>query len=568
VEEIVQSLVESGALVGQPGDYELVREVTELGVPSTVEAVLAARIDRLAEREKWVLQCASVVGPVFAEDELAHITDLTAEELRGCLQALVAGEFILEHALYPRLEFAFKHALTRDVAYRSQLQETRARSHAAVAKSIEALRAEHMEERYALLAHHWELAREPVRAAQWALRAAVWSRDSDAAEAARQYRKVLELVNADGEDEDAARWVLAACIGLLRAAVATGVEVDEPRRLLRRGCAAAERLGSRRELVELQSAYARVSSAFGEEAVEEAREAARLADELGDAPLRVWTLAELSTVEWLFGPSLEVAVDAIETALAEAPDSFQALRQRGLLLLEAGRLGEARRDIERADELKPESAPTGSHIAQLVCQSILELRCGALDAAEALATRGLELSERCQNRNGIAQALLRIGDCYLRTNRQDQAVDWLTRSVDVIRGLGVNRYGGFWAQAKLAMLYSELGHDDRAAEVVASLARQVEHLIEARVDLTFAMIGLSEPGKLEEAEVYLERSEQAAKAKGVLYFRAPFLECRAALERRRGDEPAALRQLRAAQQCYAEMGASGHAERLARELGA
>jgi tetratricopeptide (TPR) repeat protein len=159
-----------------------------------------------------------------------------------------------------------------------------------------------------------------------------------------------------------------------------------------------------------------------------------------------------------------------------------------------------------------------------------------------------------------------LGECYAQTRRHDQALDCFTRSVEVIRGLGVSRYAEFVALAKLASAHLELGQRDRAAEIVASIARRVEPMIEARVELAFAMIGLSEPGKLEDAESYLERSEQAAEANGSLYHRAPFLECRAALERRRGDEPAALRQLRAAQQCYAEMGASGHAQRLAREL--
>jgi tetratricopeptide (TPR) repeat protein len=435
-----------------------------------------------------------------------------------------------------------------------------------VARSIEASQLEHMEEHSALLAHHWERAREPHKAAEWALRAAVWSRHSDADEAVRNYRQVLELVDVGDEDEDATRWVLAACIGLLRSGLAAGLEADEPRRALRRGRAAAGRLGSRTELVELLAAYGAVSNILGEAVLSEVREAARLADELGDARLRGRTLLELSWAEFLAGRSLEDAVDAVEAALAGAPDNRRALAFRGRLLLDAGRLDAARRDIERAGELMPESAPTASHIEHQLHRALLELRCGALDAAEALSARSLALSERRQDHFGIAQALLILGQCHLEMHRHDQAVDCLTRSADVIRGQGVSRYAERHCQARLARAYLELGQRDRAKEIVGSTPRRVDPLGFSYVDLAFAMIGLCEPADLAEAEAYLERSERAAEARGSRYFRAPLLECRAALERRRGDEPAALRQLRAAQKLYAEMGASGHAERLVREL--
>jgi tetratricopeptide (TPR) repeat protein len=566
VEEIVQTLAESGALAGSRGDYVLTRPVAEFEVPESVQAVLAARIDRLPEREKAVLQAASVIGEIFPENQLRAIAGLPEPELRDALQTLAAAGLVYERTLYPRLEYAFQHAQTRDVAYDSQLGDARARSHAAVARSIESSQLEREGEHSALLAHHWELAREPTRAAPWALRAAVWSRHSDADEAVRHYRKVLELVDRDGQDEDSTRWILAACIGLLRSGLATGLEADEPRLALRRGRAAAEHLGSRTELVELLGAYGLIRGVLGEAALEEAREAARLADELGDSRLRVRTLLDLSRAEFLAGRSLENAVDAIEAALVEAPDDRRALAWRGRLLADAGRLDEARRDTERAGELMPESAPAASHIEHLLRRAMLEFRWGAVDAAESLGARLLELSERHQDHFGIAQALAMLGDCYLRTQRHGQAVDCLTRLVDVIRGLGVSRFLEFFCLAALARAHQELGQSEPAREIVASCVERAGRVIDARVNLAFAMIGLSEPGDLAQAEAYLERAEQAAEANGSLYFLAPFLECRAALERRRGDEPAGLRQLRAAQNLYAEMGATGHAQRLAREL--
>ncbi|MGH7289282.1 MAG: ATP-binding protein, partial [Myxococcota bacterium] len=133
IEEVVLSLTESGCFEGTKGAYRLVAPVAELEIPERVQAVLAARIDRLPEREKRLLQTASVIGKEVPEPILERVAELPEAELPAALAALVRGEFLFEKALYPTAEYAFKHPLTQEVAYRSQLAERRARTHAAVA---------------------------------------------------------------------------------------------------------------------------------------------------------------------------------------------------------------------------------------------------------------------------------------------------------------------------------------------------------------------------------------------------------------------------------------------------
>jgi predicted ATPase len=140
-EEVVQVLAESGGLAGSRGAYRLLRPAGELALPPTVQAVLAARIDRLPEREKAVLQTAAVIGKEFAEPVLRRVAELGDAELTAALQALAAAELVYEAAPYPEVEYAFKHPLTQEVAYRSQLAERRARAHAGVARAIEGVYA-------------------------------------------------------------------------------------------------------------------------------------------------------------------------------------------------------------------------------------------------------------------------------------------------------------------------------------------------------------------------------------------------------------------------------------------
>src|SRR5262249_51244955 len=181
IEEIVRDLVETGTLVGTKGAYQLARPVNDLAVPASVQAVLAARIDRLPEREKQVVQIASVIGKTFPEPVLERVvvgadptSTLAASEIAPALAALSDAEFVYEKAVYPEREYAFKHPLTQQVAYESLLRDRRRRTHATVARVLEDLDAAKLDERAALLAHHWEAAGEPVLAARWHARAAEW----------------------------------------------------------------------------------------------------------------------------------------------------------------------------------------------------------------------------------------------------------------------------------------------------------------------------------------------------------------------------------------------------------
>jgi class 3 adenylate cyclase len=102
------------------------RPAAEIGVPATVQSVLAARIDRLPEREKQVLQTASVIGQRFSGPILGRVVEVSDGELSAALHTLTNAEFLYTEALYPEVEYSFKHPLAQEVAYRSQLAERRA----------------------------------------------------------------------------------------------------------------------------------------------------------------------------------------------------------------------------------------------------------------------------------------------------------------------------------------------------------------------------------------------------------------------------------------------------------
>ena len=139
LEESVRALVETRALVGEPGAYRVAQALPTLQVPATVQAVLAARIDRLPPEEKRLLQTAAVMGTEVPLTLLQAVVELPEEALRLGLTHLQDAEFLYEASLFPELVYTFKHALTQEVAYGSLLQERRRMLHARIVEALEAL---------------------------------------------------------------------------------------------------------------------------------------------------------------------------------------------------------------------------------------------------------------------------------------------------------------------------------------------------------------------------------------------------------------------------------------------
>ena len=163
LEESVLTLVETGVLVGDRGASRLAKPLESLQVPATVQAVLAARIDRLPPAEKRLLQTAAVIGTEVSFALVQAIGELSEEELRRALGHLQAAEFLYETRLFPEPEYTFKHALTHEVAYGSLLLERRRGLHARLVAALESLTPEQVAEQVDRLAHH-------------ALRGEVWAK--------------------------------------------------------------------------------------------------------------------------------------------------------------------------------------------------------------------------------------------------------------------------------------------------------------------------------------------------------------------------------------------------------
>src|SRR5262245_25617551 len=167
LEESVRTLVETGALIGGRGAYQLGKPTAVIQVPATVQAVLAARIDRLPPDEKRLLQTAAIIGKDVPHGVLQAVAEMGEVGLRRGLAHLQAAEFLYEMSLFPEPVYTFKHALTQEVAYGSLLHDRRRALHARVLTAMEETGQARLSLQTERLAHHAMNAEEWERAAQY-----------------------------------------------------------------------------------------------------------------------------------------------------------------------------------------------------------------------------------------------------------------------------------------------------------------------------------------------------------------------------------------------------------------
>ena len=201
-EEIVRELAERGVLNGKPGAYTSTAEGAEVNVPATLQATIAARIDRLDPKAKRTLSAAAVVGSRFRLD---HLTALGIEPV---VADLVAGQLIDQAGFTRQPEYVFHHPLVRAVAYESQLKSDRAELHRRLAAAIQERDPASVDENAALIAEHLEAAGDLDAAFNWHMRAGTWltHRDLTAARASWQRaRHVADRLPDSDRDRAAMR---------------------------------------------------------------------------------------------------------------------------------------------------------------------------------------------------------------------------------------------------------------------------------------------------------------------------------------------------------------------------
>jgi len=186
MEEFTHSLLENGSIQRTDNQYVLSMKASDIQVPDTVQGIIAARMDRMEDSLKRIMQVASVIGREFAFRILQAIIGMQ-EGLKSQLLNLQGLEFIYEKNLFPELEYIFKHALTQEVAYNSLLLKRRKEIHQRIGEAIEELYPDRLEDFYETLAYHYKQGESLDKAVDYLIKSGEKSRDRYALEESHHY---------------------------------------------------------------------------------------------------------------------------------------------------------------------------------------------------------------------------------------------------------------------------------------------------------------------------------------------------------------------------------------------
>ena len=403
IEESVRTLVETAVLAGEHGAYRLTRAVQNLQVPATAQAMLAARIDRLAPEDKRLLQAAAVIGTDVPLALLQAVADEPEDRLRHGLAELQATEFLYETRLFPDLEYTFRHALTHEVAYQNLLLERRKALHARVVDAIERLYGDRLTEQAETLAHHalrgeaWEKAVAYVRQAGGkAMERSAYPEAADGFEAA------LEALRHLPESRE-------------RRAQAIDLHLDASAALIAMG-------GSARS-------------------TDHAREAQALAESLGDDRRLGWSLAYLANRAWFRGDpesALEMSERVLDIAVSHQDVGLEISANFCIGGLELTK-GNYRKATERlrqvvealqGDRLYERSGPSPLRSVfsrERLVWSLAELG----DFAEALARgeEAVQIASEVEHHHSLVLGHRCLGLVALRRGDVSRAISSLERAV-------------------------------------------------------------------------------------------------------------------------------------------
>jgi len=284
VEELTRSLIENGDLQLRNGDYVLTRPVERVQIPATVQGVLLSRVDRLSEPLKQVMQAASVIGRVFAQQLLARVIG-TGDGLDATLARLQELELVYRTAEPGQREYSFKHVLTQEAVYDTLLRSRREQYHLAIGGAIEGLHTDHLEEQYEVLAHHFRRSGDREKAVRFLGLANGKAIDASAMEAAKRFLDDALRVLDTLPDTDSVRAVRATLLVNQGWLMNSLLQLPEYYALLRR-CEGEVRTGAQPGLYgTLLARMGWCEWSFGEfeRAIVTTRRAAELCERNGDA---------------------------------------------------------------------------------------------------------------------------------------------------------------------------------------------------------------------------------------------------------------------------------------------
>lgn len=460
LEESVRTLAETGVLAGTAGNYRMPRDAGGAQIPASVHAVLAARIDRLPEGDKRLLQAASAIGAQVPAALLRAIAELSGDELRGALARLTDGGFLRAQASERETEYGFKHTLTFEVAYQSLVLQRRRSLHATIVAAIERLHPdEAAQDRVEQLAHHalrGEVWPKALRYCAEAGRRAL-ARSANRA-AVTHFERALGAVGHLGQTRETVERAIDLRIDLRNAYGPLG-EHKKMFEALKEAEVLARQIGDQRRLglaISFQSNLYAMRGEFGT-AVAHGRRALEIAETLGDLPLRVVSSAILAINHWSRG-EYRKAVERARWNVGMLTGDLQfermgmaqlpAVYSRTSMVVSLAELGEFAESFEQGAQALSIAEASG-HPQSLIsaCFGLGSARMlrGDFGPAIEVLERGMAAAEATGLGGAYLELVMPLASAYCHSGRIGQAMELLQTAV--ARAIALRNSLGHWIRS-------------------------------------------------------------------------------------------------------------------------
>ena len=550
-QEIVRDLAERNVLQGPPGGYVSAADAAEVTMPATVQATIAARIDRLDPAAKRTLSAAAVIGTKFSRDLLETLG------VEPILDELLNGQFIDQITFTQQSKYAFHHPLIRTVAYESQLKSDRAELHRRFASAIEAGQRGPADENAALIAEHLEAAGDLHAAYGWQMRAATWANNRDIAAARLSWERAEKIADALPASDPHRTTLLIAprtmlCATAFRVYEHAAGERFEDLRLL---CNAA---GDKASLA-IAMAGLVMDHAFGgrvREAAQLASETMDLAEAVGDPTLTVALstsplYAKLENTEYCEALQWSHRLigladgDASKGNLVIGSPLALALATRGLARSSLGRPG-WRDDMQHGLDISRDADPV-SHATVISWVYNAGITSGVFrpdDRVVRQIEESLHIAERSSDDLAVAIARMTLGHTLM--DRPTAAER--DRGQRVLTEFSEEHAEHFLADLPIVTVYLERERARRGDpdEAIPRMRAAVDHLFRdgrllgwgicATGVLVETLLDRGTDDDVAEAEAAIERFATAPTDDGVVMVDIWLLRLRALLARTQGDD--------------------------------
>jgi tetratricopeptide (TPR) repeat protein len=577
IEEFIKSLKDLYAIERKNGIYHLAKDIQAVSIPSTIQDVIMARVDKLPEGAKNLLQTGSVIEREFSYELIKTVSGLSEQELLPQLSVLKDSELIFERGIYPDTICIFKHALTREVVYDSILTRRREQLHENIGNAIEEIYKESIDEYYGVLAEHYIYSKKHEKGAEYSMLAGKKAEKSaslnDAISHVQKRIACLEKLPVTDDVQKKiidARTTLGLYISQLNHPVEAKEAIDPIIELAIRNDY-KRRLSQIYTIIGVYNLY--VEEEFPK-ALEHLEEALKISDETNDilssVLARLWLGVALS-LNCEFEKAFYYIEKALEiTTVAKNPWGITTLKSTlsYWVFNVQGRVDVGYQTSDDAMRIAEESGGTFSKATAYLAHGISCLYKGFFKEAKEHLLRSVDFCERINLFMWHALDHNQLGETYFDVGEYQKSKDCYSKSIWILEHGRFSR--SFINLNKISIARAKIMNNERDIDLESLYGYVTENKVKINDGWMQRNIGEIlmnfDDQQMPEAEDWIKNAIKAHKSNGMKWHLGRDYALYAEFFRRKGDLVKAKEKLSKAIEIFKECGADGWVEKYEKEL--